>query len=97
MSDILTLINIFIFDARRLFFLIPLYNVFNNIITSCVPGWKSVDGVSYNIFILVLGFILPLAILVSTSLAKYNHLTKVRHYKNMFEAHHTLILGCKEN
>ena len=49
-------------------------------IHSCVPGWKSDENgsLSYNIFIMVFGFVIPLVILVTTSIAKYKHLQTVR-------------------
>ena len=44
---------------------------------SCVPGWKSVDGRGYNIFLLTLGFFVPLLLIVSSSLSKYRYLKQV--------------------
>ena len=44
---------------------------------SCVPGWKSVNGRGYNMFLLVFAFFIPLLIMILTSVSKYRYLNKV--------------------
>ena len=45
---------------------------------SCVPGWKSVNGKGYNIFLLIFAFFIPLLIMIFCSVSKYRHLKKVK-------------------
>ena len=44
---------------------------------SCVPGWKSVNGRGYNMFLLIFAFFIPLLIMILTSVSKYRYLNKV--------------------
>ena len=48
---------------------------------SCVPGWKSVNGKGYNIFLLIFAFFIPLLIMIFCSVSKYRHLKKVKNQK----------------
>ena len=51
---------------------------------SCVPGWKSVNGKGYNIFLLIFAFFIPLLIMIFCSVSKYRHLKKVKNLKANF-------------
>jgi hypothetical protein len=44
---------------------------------SCAPAWKDADSQSYGIFLIILGFILPLLIILYTSLTSVMTISKV--------------------
>ena len=44
---------------------------------SCAPSWKEPEYQSYGTFLLILGFMLPLAIILLTSVASVRTISRV--------------------